>query len=120
MRLLPQWHGQAFDIEYLYKVKKENAILNSNNQLAIDLGLANFATCVSSNNVSTTESAFILEGRGLKSYNRWWNKAKANNQSIIDKQQRKRIGRKESHLLQKRRSIIRNYTFQAVNYIIKH
>jgi len=120
VRLVPQWQGHAFDIEYVYQATEEQFDLNSNKFLSIDLGLDNFATCVSSTNVTTNEPAFILEGRGLKSYNRWWNKVKSNIQSIKDKQQRKHIGRKELQILSKKRSVLRNYTFQSVNYVIKH
>jgi len=76
------------------------------------LGLDNFATCV-----STDGTTFILEGKGLKSYNRWWNKQKAQLQSVYDKQVIK-MGRKLAWLLRKRKNVLNNYMNQAINYLI--
>ncbi len=83
-------------------------------KLGIDLGLNNFATCV-----DTDGNSFILNGKGLKSYNRWWNKQKAQLQSIYDLQHIK-WGSKMYLLNRKRTHVIRNFMSQNVNYIIKH
>jgi len=114
VRILPRCKGLWFEIEYAYKVKPEKADLDSNKYLAIDIGLDNFATCV-----STSGTPFIIEGRGLKSFNRWWNKEKAKLQSVYSKQGIK-IGKKLAWLLRKRKNIITNFMNQAVNCIIKY
>ena len=46
--------------------------LSKDNALAIDLGVNNFAACV-----STVGTPFIMDGRKLKSINHQWNKEKA-------------------------------------------
>jgi len=113
VRILPRCKGLWFEIEYVYEVEPEKADLDDNRYLAIDLGLDNFATCV-----STSGTPFIIEGRGLKSFNRWWNKEKAKLQSIYDKQGIK-MGKKMALLLRKRKNVVNNFMDQAVNYIVK-
>lgn len=78
------------------------------------MGLDNFAACI-----STKGTSFILEGRGIKSFNRWWNKEKAKLQSIYTKQGIKK-GRKLCYLYRKRKSTINEYINKNVHYIIQH
>jgi len=114
VRILPKYNALWFEVEYVYEVQPEKKELNYSKYLAIDLGVDNFATCV-----STIGTAFIIEGRGLKSFNRWWNKEKAKLQSQYDRQGVK-FGKKMARLLRKRRSVMNNFMNQAVNYIIKY
>ena len=48
--------------------KSKEPYLNKNNALALDLGVNNLVTVVSSNGKS-----FIIDGRRLKSINQWYN-----------------------------------------------
>ena len=80
VRILPCSGGRFFKIQYVYEEPEINPNLNSDNFLAIDLGVDNLATCVS--NVRTP---FIVDGRNLKSINWHWNKEKARLQSVLDK-----------------------------------
>jgi transposase len=50
-------------------------------QAGIDVGLDNLLSVVSDN---SELKSFIVSGKELKSYNRWWNKKKAEVQSHID------------------------------------
>jgi len=113
VRIVPRCNGLWFEIEYVYEVEPEKVDLDYNSYLSIDLGLNNFATCV-----PTSGTPFIIEGRGLKSFNRWWNMRKARLQSVYDRQSI-RIGRIMAWLLRKRRNVINNFMNQAVNYIVK-
>ncbi len=113
VRIIPRYQGRYFEIEFVSQVTPEAPPLDLINYLGIDLGLNNFATCVSTNG-----TAFIMEGKGLKSYNCWWNKRKANLQSIYDKQGLIG-GNRMGKLLQKRQHVIRNFMAQTVNQIIK-
>jgi len=114
VRILPRCKGLWFEIEYVYEVEPEKVDLDYSDYLAIDLGLDNFATCI-----STSGTPFIIEGRGLKSFNRWWNKEKAKLQSVYDKQWIK-MGKKMAWLLRKRKNVINNFMNQTVNYIVKY
>ncbi|WP_287196852.1 transposase, partial [Thermococcus sp.] len=95
-------------------MQSEKKDLDYSKYLAIDLGVDNFATCV-----DTIGTAFIIEGRWLKSFNRWWNKEKAKLQSQYDRQGIK-FGKKMALLLRKRKNVMNNFMNQAVNYIIKY
>ena len=66
------------------KCLEDQRELNDQKALAIDLGLNNLATCVTSDGRS-----FIIDGRRLKSINQWFNKENARLQSIKDKQKSK-------------------------------
>ena len=112
--LVPRYNATYFEVCYVYEAGKEEIELDKDKYLGIDLGLDNFATCADTNGTS-----FIIEGRGLKSYNRWWNKEKAKLQSQYDKQGIK-TGKKMAWLLWKRKNIVNNYMNQAVAHIIKH
>jgi len=113
VRILPRCKGLWFEIEYVYEVEPEKADLDYSKYLSIDLGLDNFATCFASG------TSFIIEGRGLKSFNRWWNKEKAKLQGIYDKQGIK-MGKKMAWLLRKRKNVVNNFMNQAVSYIVKY
>jgi len=117
VRILPRCKGLWFEIEYVHEVMTEKADLDHNKYLSIDLGLDNFATCVCIHDF-TSGTPFIIEGRGLKSFNRWWNKEKARLQSVYDKQSIK-MGKKMAWLLRKRKNVTNNFMNQAVNYIVK-
>ncbi|MGZ7095654.1 MAG: RNA-guided endonuclease InsQ/TnpB family protein [Methanobacterium sp.] len=114
VRILPQCNGLYFEIEYVYLKEQEKVELDKNSFLGIDLGLDNFATCV-----STSGTSFILEGRGIKSFNRWWNKKKAKIQSIYKKQGIKK-GKKQCQLYKKRKHIMNEYMNKNVHFIIQY
>ncbi len=114
IRLIPKNNARYFEIEYIYIQEVIPTDLDKQKKLGIDLGLNNFATCVDTNG-----NSFILNGKGLKSYNRWWNKQKAQLQSIYDLQKIKR-GSKMYFMNRRRKHIIRNFMSQNAQYIIKH
>ncbi|MHA2298130.1 MAG: RNA-guided endonuclease InsQ/TnpB family protein [Candidatus Hodarchaeales archaeon] len=114
VRLLPRYHGYYFEIEYVYQVEPEQPVFDYSAYLSLDLGVTNLAALV-----STTGPPVLLDGKLLKSYNRWWNKEKARYQHLYDKQGYKQ-GTAMSHLLQSREGYIRNYLAQAVNHVIQY
>ena len=72
--------------------------------LAIDLGVNNLVTAV--NNIG--EQPFIIKGGVVKSWNQYYNKKKANLQSIYDRQDIKE-GYQSRKLTQKRNRKIKNF-----------
>ena len=58
VRILPKYNALWFEVEYVYEIQPEKKDLDYSKYLSIDLGVDNFATCV-----STTGTAFIIEGR---------------------------------------------------------
>ncbi len=114
VRILPRFHGRWFEIEYVYEEVTQSYKLDRNKYLSIDLGLDNFASVV-----DTIGTAFIIEGRYIKSVNRWYNKERARLQSIYSKQGIK-YGSKLAKISLKRQHVVDNFLDQAVSLIIKH
>ena len=81
IRIIPKANARFFEIQYIYEAECVWRNLNKNNALALDLGVNNLVTAVSSNGKS-----FIIDGRRLKSINQWYNKQNARLQSVKDKQ----------------------------------
>ena len=81
IRILPKTNARYFEIQYIYETECIQRNLNTQNALALDLGVNNLVTAVSS-----TGKSFIVDGRRLKSINQWFNKENARLQSIKDKQ----------------------------------
>jgi IS605 OrfB family transposase len=81
VRILPCSNGKVFKVQYVYEVSEEALNLDKDNALAIDLGIDNLATCV-----STVGTPFIMDGRKIKSINHQWNKEMARLRSISTKQ----------------------------------
>jgi IS605 OrfB family transposase len=67
LRILPR--NKCFYFEFVYKKEAEKIKLNTDNVLGIDPGLNNWLTCV-----SNVDTSFIVDGRHIKSMNRWYNK----------------------------------------------
>ena len=81
IRVIPKANARFFEIQYIYESECVQRNLNTNNALALDLGINNLVTAVSS-----TGKSFIIDGRRLKSINQWFNKKNARLQSVKDKQ----------------------------------
>ena len=78
-RIKPQ--GGCYVLEIVYKTESVE-IRECNNRVAsIDLGLNNFATIV--NNIG--EKPIVINGKGMKSYNQYWNKKMSHYKSLAKK-----------------------------------
>lgn len=90
--------------------------LNKNNALALDLGVNNLVTAVSSKGRS-----FIIDGRRLKSVNQWFNKENARLQSIKAKQYNKRkTTNRQKILADKRNRQVNDYMSKIAKMIIHY
>lgn len=67
LKILPR--NRCFYLEYVYKAEVVNSQVDPGKVLGIDPGLNNWLTCVSNTGLS-----FIIDGRHVKSLNRWYNK----------------------------------------------
>lgn len=114
VRICPHDNGRYFKIQYVYHWYKEDALVNPDNIMAIDLGVENLATCV-----SNVETPFIMDGRKLKSINQYWNKEKARLQSIAMKQ-----GMRTTHQINKitakRNNCVNDIIKKTARYIINN
>ena len=108
IRIIPKANARFFEIQYIYEAESIQRNLNPNNALALDLGINNLATAVSSNG-----NSFIIDGKRLKSINHWYNKTNAKLQSIKDKQ---RYGKKPTN---RQKAITRDRNNKVNDYMNK-
>lgn len=114
IRIIPKSNARFFEIQYCYQVDEVQRNLNTDRALAIDLGVDNLVTGVSSDG-----SSFIIDGRRLKSINQWYNKENARLQSIKDKQNLgKGLTFRQAILLRNRNNAINDYLNKTVRTII--
>mgnify|MGYP002762687551 CR=1 FL=1 len=116
IRILPKANARFFEIQYIYEAECIQRNLNKQNALALDLGINNLATAVSSNG-----SSFIIDGRRLKSINQWFNKENARLQSIKDKQHfcKKPTNRQKS-IARDRNNKVNDYMNKAARKVIDY
>lgn len=67
LRILPK--NRCFYAEFIYQVEQVKVELDKAKVLGIDPGLNNWLTCLSNTGLS-----FIIDGKHVKSLNRWYNK----------------------------------------------
>nr|DAX67393.1 MAG TPA: endonuclease [Caudoviricetes sp.] len=115
IQIIPKFNARFFEIQYVYEVQEENLNLNTNNALAIDLGVNNLCTCI-----TNTGKSFIIDGRKLKSINQFFNKYNAKLQSIKDKQNIKRQTKQQYLILRKRKNRVDDYINKACRYVINY
>lgn len=115
IRIIPKFNARFFEIQYTYEIQEENINLNTNNALAIDLGVNNLCTCV-----TNAGRSFIVDGKKLKSINQFFNKQNARLQSIKDKQNIKKQTKQQFLISQKRKNRINDYTNKTCRYIINY
>nr|DAV32622.1 MAG TPA: endonuclease [Caudoviricetes sp.] len=115
IQIIPKFNARFFEIQYTYEIEEENLKLNTNNALAIDLGVNNLCTCV-----TNTGKSFIIDGRKLKSINQFFNKQNANLQSIKDKQNIKRQTKQQYLISRKRKNRIDDYINKTCRYVINY
>ena len=75
-RIVPK--GGSYILEIVYKTKPQQMNLDKNRIASIDLGVNNFVTMA--NNIG--EKPIVINGKGIKSYNQYWNKEIAKYRSI--------------------------------------
>lgn len=114
VRILPIRNGKCFKVQYVYEAEAELVDVDAGNVMAIDLGVDNLASCI-----TTLGTSFILDGRKLKSINQGWNKEKARLQSIADKQGVKHTARL-SCITEKRNDRTKDVMRKSVRYIVDY
>ena len=77
VRVVP--NSSCFIVEIVYEKDVKETLKTSGSIASIDLGLNNFITCI--DNLGNVP--LIINGKGLKSYNRLFNKKKAELQSLL-------------------------------------
>ena len=115
IRIIPKFNARFFEIQYTYEIQEEDINLDTNNALAIDLGVNNLCTCV-----TNIGKSFIIDGRKLKSINQFFNKQNAKLQSIKDKQNIKIQTKQQYLIFNKRKNRVEDYINKTCRYIINY
>ena len=116
IRIIPKAKARFFEIQYIYEAECVQRNLNTNNALALDLGINNLVTAVSSNGKS-----FIIDGKKLKSINQWFNKENARLQSIKDRQHYgKKSTNRQKAIARNRNNKVNDYMNKAARKVINY
>lgn len=115
IKIIPKFNARFFEIQYTYEIQEEEIKLNTNNALAIDLGVNNLCTCV-----TNAGKSFIVDGKKLKSINQFFNKQNTKLQSIKDKQNIKRQTKQQFLISRKRKNRVDDYINKTCRYIINY
>ena len=110
LRILPR--NKCFYFEFVYKKDIEKAQLNPENVLGIDPGLSNWLTCV-----SNLETSFIIDGKKVKSMNRWYNKQVS---KIKENKPQGFWSNRLASITEKRNRQIRDAINKAARIVINH
>lgn len=116
IRIHPKCKARYFTLEIIYEDKEVDLKLDNGNVLSIDIGLNNLATCFDMKN----SKSFIINGKPIKSINYYYNKQRANLQSIKDLQNIKGETRQLFLLARKRNNRIKDYIRKTAKYIIDY
>ena len=114
IRILPKQKGKFLDAAFVYESENEKVDTVEDKAIAIDLGLNNLATVVSSTNES-----FIIDGCWLKSKNQWFNKRQSKLVHHKDKQGIKGLTKQEAWLSYRRKNQVNDYLNKSAIYIIE-
>ena len=113
-RIIPK--GSCYVLEIVYEIEIPDAITESKNIIGIDLGLNNFATLT--NNVGALP--IVINGKGIKSYNQYWNKQKNKSSSDLKKRHNKNWSNKLERFTQKRNNKTEYFMHCASKYAIDY
>lgn len=113
VRFVPR--GCVYVMEIVSEVEVPDTVESNNRIVGIDLGVNNLITA--SNNIG--KQPFIINGRGLKSINQFYNKRRAELQSELKCRNNKEWSDKLDVITQKRFNRIKNYMHNASSYVIK-
>lgn len=113
IRIIP--HNQIFCVEIVYSIAINDTLLPDNGRyMSVDLGLDNLATVVT----NTGLNPIIVNGKGLKSNNQYYNKQQAYYQSIAKSMNDKFYTNRLYRLTQKRNFKIEDALHKISRYIV--
>lgn len=116
IRIIPKSRARFFEIQYTYETECIQRNLNKNNALALDLGVNNLVTAVSSEGKS-----FMIDGKRRKAINQWFNKENARLQGIKDRQgDKRRTTNRQKLLADKRNRQVNDYMSKTAKKIIDY
>ncbi|KLU62535.1 putative transposase [Peptococcaceae bacterium CEB3] len=115
VRLNPIHHARFLEAEFVYKTADKAQPVWEPETLALDLGVNTLAA-----GVSTAGTAFLIDGKRLKSANQWYNKERSRLQSMKDLQGIKGETNKLALIAYNRENFMRDYLSKAGHLILQH
>lgn len=116
IHIVPKYNGRYFEVRYMFDdIDEEKPELDITKAMGIDLGVNNLATCV-----TNTGESFIIDGKKLKSINRWYNKELSRLSSIKDMQGIRCYTKRQYSLTTKRNNRVNNYICCAAKKIVNY
>lgn len=113
IRIVP--NNQVFCVEIVYSVSIDDTLLSDNGRyMSIDLGLDNLATVVT----NTGLQPIIVNGKGLKSINQYYNKVASHYMSVAKQMNNQHYTNRLYRLTQKRNLKIEDYLHKVSRYIV--
>ena len=115
-RIIPR--GGNYVLEIVYEVEREEINHESKNIASIDLGVNNFVTIA--NNIGA--KSIIINGKGIKSYNAYWNKQMAKYKALAKTNNKldwtKRLQRLTNKRNNKMDYMLHKISKEVINYCI--
>ena len=113
VRFIPR--GSCYVMEIVYETEISDTKTESNRIASIDLGVDNLVTMT--NNIGL--NPIIINGKGIKSINQYYNKRLAKEKSLLKIRHGKDWSKKLDAITFKRYQRIKNYMHNTSSYIIK-
>ena len=113
-RIVPK--GGNYILEIVYEKEIEEPVQESKNIASIDLGVNNFVTIA--NNIDA--KSIIINGRGIKSYNVYWNKQMAKYKSLAKKENKLDWTKRQQRLTNKRNNKMEYFMHKASKEVIRY
>ena len=113
VRFIPR--GSCYVMEIVYETEIPDTKTESNRIASIDLGVDNLVTMT--NNIGL--NPIIINGKGIKSINQYYNKRIAKEKSLLKIRHGKDWSKKLDSITFKRYQRIKNYMHNASSYIVK-
>lgn len=114
VRVIPK--NKYLVIEIVYKIEDVEPLVDNGRYVGIDLGLDNFATIT--NNCGLIP--LIINGKGLKSINQYYNKQISHYQSIAKRVNKLDYTNRISRLTNKRNNKVEDYIHKASRFLIDY
>ena len=115
IRFVPK--GGCYVMEIVTEVEIPDAINSESNSIAsIDLGVNNFVTMT--NNIG--QKPIIINGKGVKSINQFYNKRKSKLQSELKIRNNKNWSKSLEVLTMKRNNRVKNFIHNASRYVVNY
>jgi putative transposase len=103
-------------VEVVYNITISGDIIKSNNYLGIDLGVNNLLTITNNFN----KQPVILNGKGLKSINQYYNKLNSHYQEISKRMNNKYSTRRLQRIVTKRNNKVLDFMHKSSRYLVDY